>query len=57
MSKLFVMAKVKVKPGNTQEAKELLTNLAINSESEIGCLSYQILASEKEKNTFITLER
>ncbi|WP_444899709.1 putative quinol monooxygenase [Microbulbifer sp. VAAC004] len=56
MSKLFVMAKVIVKAGTTKEAKELLTTLAVNSKSESGCLSYKILASAEEKNTFITLE-
>ncbi|WP_299586632.1 putative quinol monooxygenase [uncultured Microbulbifer sp.] len=56
MSKLFVMAKVSILSHHTQQAVELLKTLAEDSERESGCLSYQILPSREENNTFITLE-
>ncbi|WP_444887319.1 putative quinol monooxygenase [Microbulbifer sp. JMSA008] len=56
MPNLYVMAKVKSKLGETQKAKNILTRLAANSEKESGCLSYQILYSSEETDTFMTLE-
>ncbi|QFT56530.1 putative quinol monooxygenase [Microbulbifer sp. THAF38] len=56
MPNLYVMAKVKSKLGETQKAKNILTRLAENSEKESGCLSYQILFSGEDTDTFMTLE-
>lgn len=57
MKTVYVIAHVRVKPQYIKESEVLLRQLAVNSNLESGCISYQVLKSSDQSNTFTTIEK
>ncbi|MDO9354798.1 MAG: putative quinol monooxygenase [Solirubrobacteraceae bacterium] len=57
MSDLNVVALLTAKPGSEDVVSGALTKLAAATREEEGCVSYELLVSQADPSTFITIER
>ncbi len=57
MSDLHTVAVVVAKPGSEEPVRAAMTNLAVASRAEEGCLAYDLFESGSAPGTFVTMER
>ncbi|GGF46841.1 antibiotic biosynthesis monooxygenase [Marmoricola endophyticus] len=57
MSELHVVATIPVKPEHVDELRPLISELAVETNKEEGCLSYEARESASAPGVFVTVER
>lgn len=55
-SSLRVVARIKAKPGNVGEVRELLCGLVEPTRKESGCVSYELLQNKEDPTDFTFVE-
>ena len=54
--KLYVTARLKAKPEKTEQLKQLLSNVVVESRRENGCLEYGLYQATDDPSVFTTIE-